>query len=191
MSLSFRRSIIGPSACGVVGRGCDWKVSRSHGDLGVHPPCRACDRTIFEGTYHARSIDPIQGSLREPCTEARVACQLEEGAGGKGTPGMDGCTVLQRRSANRRSISSLRGNLLLRLGKPSVTGNLVMKVFVRDPSRSNCSQQHPFASLLHANQSELSEGPPLHDLKWIKRSTRCILLLTNGSLAAILRPLER
>jgi hypothetical protein len=73
----------------------------------------------------------------------------------------------------------------------SVTGNLVMNAFVQKPSRSNCSLPHLIASLLHANQSELSEGPSLHDLKRTKRSIRCILLLASGSLAAILRPLAR
>jgi hypothetical protein len=44
------------------------------------PGLRAASRlATFEGTYHTRSIDPIQGSFREPCTEARVACQLEVG----------------------------------------------------------------------------------------------------------------
>ena len=58
------------------------------------PGLRAASRlATFEGTYHTRSIDPIQGSFREPCTEARVACQLETSAGGKGAPGMDGDSV--------------------------------------------------------------------------------------------------
>jgi hypothetical protein len=66
-----------------------------------------------------------------------------------------------------------------------------MKNFIQDPSRSNCSQQPQFAWYQSANRSELSKGPSLPDLKWTKRSTRCILLLASGSLAAILRPLER
>ena len=78
-----------------------WDGSPSVETLGYSllslPGLRAASRlATFEGTHYARSIGPIESSLGEPCTEARVACQLEASAGGKGAPGMDGCTVLQQ-----------------------------------------------------------------------------------------------
>jgi hypothetical protein len=141
-SLNFRRSTIGPSACGVVRR--QW---------GKHP---ACQWTQASGLSVDSSLRLVSG-LKPPV-----------------------CRGINKLEARRHC-----------LDEPSITGHLAMNDFVRHPSSSNCSLPHLIASLLHANRSALSEGPSLHDVKRTERSTRCIFLLANGSLAPILRPLER